>query len=179
MKKVVIINSSFRKNGNSSMLAKSFYDGAIASGNIVQMIDIKDLNIKFCIGCLSCQNTKKCVLDDGMNQIYDIIEAADIIVIATPIYYYSVSGQLKTFLDRLNPLYSRNNKFKEVYLLASAADTEESAIDGAVKAVEGFVLCFDGVKLVDSLLATDVNLVGDVTKTVFLEEAYRMGLKIK
>lgn len=69
------------------------------------------------------------------------------LVFATPIYYYEMSGQLKTFLDRMNPLYPKENSFREVYLLAASADDAPEAMDGAVKGIEGWVACFDGVCL--------------------------------
>lgn len=114
-----------------------------------------------------------------MNSLYDTVQNADVLVFATPIYYYAVSGQLKTFIDRLNPIFSRECKFKEVYLLATAADDQESAIDGALKDIQGFVDCFDGVELKKSLVATNVTNVGDVEKTKFVNLAYVMGYNIE
>lgn len=178
MKNIIIISSSFRKDGNSETLAKAFAKGAASKGHQVRTITIRDLELKYCIGCLSCQKTKRCVLKDSMNSIYDEIQQADTIVFATPIYYYAISGQLKTFIDRLNPLFSRETKFKEVYLLSAAADPDESAIDGALKDVQGFVDCFDGVELKKSLIATNVTNAGEVEKTKFTNLAYIMGFNI-
>ena len=116
MKKIVIVSSTFRKNGNSELLAKQFEKGAQESGNSVQTIFLRDVKPQFCTGCLSCLNTGKCVLKDGVNALLPAVREADVLVFATPVYYYSMSGQLKTFLDRLNPLYGGENKFREVYL---------------------------------------------------------------
>ncbi len=175
MKNVLIINSTYRKGGNSQVLAEQFKKGAQEAGNTVTEINLRDINLKFCIGCLSCQKTGKCVLDDSVNGLLPIVQNADVLVFATPVYYYSVSGQLKTFLDRLNPLYGRDNKFKEVYLLTTAADTETSAMDGSIKAVQGWIDCFEGVKLSGVVYGVGADAVGTVQSTVAFTQAYEMG----
>ena len=177
MKKIIVVSSSLRKGGNSETLARAFADGAKSAGNSVEVISLKDVDLKFCVGCLYCQSHDKCVLKDDMNDLYDNFQNADVLVFATPIYYYAVSGQLKTFLDRLNPLYPRENKFKDVYLLATAADEEESAMDGAVKDIQGWIDCFDGVKLKGVLRGVGVIDKGDVYDTQFPQMAYDMGSK--
>ena len=106
------------------------------------------------------------------------MQNADVLVFATPVYYYAVSGQLKTFLDRLNPLYPRENNFKEVYLLATSAEGEESAMDGSVKDVQGWIDCFDGVTLKGVLRGIGVNDKGDVLSTDFPAKAYEMGKNV-
>ena len=105
MKKVVIVTSSPRKGGNSETLANRFAEGAAAAGNQVKLVAVRDVGLQFCTGCLWCQSHDGCVLSDGMNALYADFEQADVLVFATPVYYYAVSGQLKTFLDRLNPLF--------------------------------------------------------------------------
>lgn len=175
MKKVIVVTSSPRKNGNSEILAQKFADGAQAAGNEVKFVAVRDIDLKFCTGCLYCNTHDKCVLNDGMNALYESIQNADVLVFATPVYYYSVSGQLKTFLDRLNPLYVRENKFTEVYLLATAADDDESAMDGAVKAVQGWIDCFDGVTLKGVIRGVGVTEKGEINNSVFPEQAYDMG----
>lgn len=178
MKKVIIVSSSPRKGGNSEVLAQKFAEGAVAAGNEVVTINVKDVNLKFCTGCLYCQTHDSCVLNDGMNALYESFQSADALVFVTPVYYYSVSGQLKTFLDRLNPLYVRKNAFKEVYLLATAADEDESAMDGALTAVHGWVDCFEGVEIKGVLRAVNVTEKGAILKTDFPEKAYEMGKKV-
>ncbi len=178
MKKVVVISSSPRKGGNSDILARQFASGAIAAGNQVHIIDVRDLDLKFCTGCLYCQSHENCVLNDGMNGIYDTIQRADVIALATPVYYYSICGQLKTFLDRLNPLYPRTNAFKDFYLLATAAEDEEHTMDGAVTAVQGFIDCFEGVTLKGVIRATGVSGKGEINKTKYPAIAYETGRNI-
>lgn len=177
-KKVVIISSSPRKNGNSETLAKELAKGAADAGNQVEFITLKDLKLEFCRGCLYCQSHDRCVISDSVNGLLESVQNADVLVFATPVYYYSVSGQLKTFLDRLNPLFPRENKFRDVYLVATCADIENSAFEGTVKAVEGWIECFEGVKLAGTVLCPGVTDVGDVNDKEELETAYEAGKNV-
>ena len=174
----MIVTSSPRKGGNSETLASKFAEGASSCGHDVKVIAVRDLNLQFCTGCLFCQSHSKCVLNDGMNSLYSDFENADVIVFATPVYYYSVCGQLKTFLDRLNPLFPRDNRFKEVYLIATAAEDDEKAVDGSVSDIQGWIDCFDGVKLQGALRAVGVGGKGEVSATDFPTKAYEMGKNI-
>lgn len=178
MKKIIIVTSSPRKNGNSEILAQRFADGAKAAGNEVKFIAVRDIDLKFCTGCLYCNSHDKCVLNDGMNGLYKDFQNADVLVFATPVYYYSVCGQLKTLLDRLNPLYVRENKFKDVYLLTTAADNDESAMDGAVKDIQGWIDCFNGVKLKGVIRGVGVTEKGEINNTAFPEQAYETGKNV-
>lgn len=86
MKKIAIISSTPRKNGNSEILAEEFARGARESGNQVKRFDVRDIDLKFCRGCLACQKTSVCAIDDGMKEICDEISGADVLVFATPVY---------------------------------------------------------------------------------------------
>lgn len=177
MKKVYIISTSLRNNSNSEILAHCFEKGAIDNNNEVKFLSLKNFDLKFCLGCLSCVKTNKCVIKDDMVKIIDDISNSDVICFATPIYYYSLSGQLKTFLDRLNPLYGKENKFKEIYLLASCADESISAFEKAKVTLSGWTECFDGVYLKDSLLALNSDVPSSV-KEEYKDLAYKMGNSI-
>ena len=100
MKKVLIISSSPRKNSNSEALCMAFADGARESGHEVEVISLRDKTISFCRGCFACQTTKECVIKDDASEICRKALTADVLVFASPIYYYEMSGQLKTMLDR-------------------------------------------------------------------------------
>lgn len=174
-KSVCIVSSTMRKDGNSYLLAEAFARGAEEAGNEVVKINLKDLELKFCLGCMYCQEHEGCVIKDSMNALYEKIQNSDVLVFATPIYYYSVSGQLKTFIDRLNPLYLRQNKFKQVYLLATSAEDDKSAMDGVIKCIEGFINCFDGVTLKGVIYGTGVESAGEIKNTKALSQAYTAG----
>lgn len=176
MKNIFVISSSLRNGSNSEILAKELVRGASLNNN-VEYISLKNIDLKFCLGCLSCQRTGKCVISDDIGSYLDKISNADILVFATPIYYYGMSGQLKTFLDRLNPLYNRNNKFKEVYLLATCADDSLSAIDKTILALNGWIECFEGVELKGTLLATSSSGPNTLAEE-FKNKAYSLGESI-
>lgn len=177
-KKVFIISSSPRKGGNSDTMADEFLKGTLEAGNTAVKINIRDMELKFCIGCLSCQRTGKCVLKDGMNELYDTVQHADILVFATPVYYYGMTGQLKTFLDRLNPLFCKDNSFKEVYLLMSAAENEDCAMDGTINGAQCWIDCFDGVAIKDVLCGIGLTGPRDIDKMDFKRLAYEMGKNV-
>lgn len=177
-KKVVVISSSPRRNGNSETLAREFAKGATEAGNSVEFIEVRDLDLKFCRGCLYCQSHDGCVIPDSVNGLLSVVQNAEVLVFATPVYYYSVCGQLKTFLDRMNPLFPRENRFKDVYVVATCADGDINAFDGTVKAIEGWVDCFEGVRIAGKILCPDVTDVGDVRGNAALKEAYEAGKNV-
>lgn len=177
MKKVLIISTSLRPNSNSEELAKSFFDGAKVN-NDVELISLKNKTINFCKGCLACSKLHKCVIKDDSNEIVEKMANADVIVWATPVYYYSMSGLMKTMIDRANPLYSIDYKFKEVYLLATATEDESYTPEGTIKGVQCWVDCFDDVVLKDVLFVGGVTDPSDILNNPKLKEAYEMGLKV-
>lgn len=177
-KKVFIVSSTPRNNGNSDILADEFARGATEAGHSVEKVNIREIDLKYCIGCLACQKTGKCVLNDAMNALYERVQNSDVLVFATPIYYYGMSGQLKTFLDRLNPLYPKTNRFKSVYLIAAAADTEESAVHGAAVGVQGWIDCFDGVTLDGTISGLGVDKAGEIRGKAAIAAAYSAGKNI-
>ena len=120
-KNVLIISSSPRKGGNSETLAASFAKGAEEAGHKVETVYLREKNYSFCKGCLACLKVGHCVIGDDAVEIAARMHDADVLVFATPVYYYSVSGQLKTMLDRANPLFDTYYAFTKAYMLAAAA----------------------------------------------------------
>ncbi len=177
-KKVLIISSSLRKGGNSEMLAKEFEKGALKSGNEVEIVYLRDKSIGFCRGCLACLKLGKCVIGDDAVEIAEKIKNADVLVFATPVYYYSVSGQLKTMLDRANPLYDSDYRFTDVYLLSTAAEDEKTTVEGTEKTVQGWIDCFERARLSGVIFAGGVNDVGDIAGHKGLTEAYEAGKNV-
>lgn len=177
-KNVLVISTSPRKGGNSELLADAFIGGAEESGCRVEKICLYDKSIGFCKGCLACQKTGRCVIHDDADIIAQKMRSADVIVFATPIYYYEMCGQMKTMLDRANPLYDSDYKFREVYLLATAADTEAAAADGAVKGLSGWVECFPKAKIIGTVFCGGVTGAGDIKGNTALDSAREMGKSI-
>ena len=165
-KKILVISTSLRKESNSDMLAEAFMNGAREAGHEVETVSLKNKTIRFCKGCLACQKTGSCVI------------RADVLVFATPIYYYEMSGQMKTILDRANPLYTADYAYRDVYLLATAADEDEHAIDGARKGLEGFIACFERARFAGCVFAGGVDAPGTVKEHGSLEKAREMGMQV-
>ena len=177
-KKVLIISSSPRKGGNSEMMAASFAKGATEAGHSVETVYLNEKKFGFCKGCLACLKVGHCVINDDAVEIAAKMHDADVLVFATPVYYYSVSGQLKTMLDRANSLYGSDYAFTKVYLLATAAEDETYVVEGATKAVQGWVDCFGRCELVDTVFAGGVNGIGDIAGHPALDKAYQTGREV-
>lgn len=174
-KKVLIISTSLRKGGNSETLAKEFAKGAQAAGHSVETVCLHNKTIGFCIGCLACQKTGRCVIHDDANAIIQKMLTAEVIAFATPIYFYEMSGQMKTMLDRSNPLFPSDYAFRDIYLLATAAEEEEGAMDGAIKGLTGWIDCFEKTGLKGVVRSIGVTDVGDIEGNPALREAYELG----
>ena len=178
MKKVVIITSSLRVNSNSDLLAESFKEGAVSAGNEVEVISLKGKKLAFCMGCFACQKLGRCVINDDANAIMEKICEADVVVWATPTYYYTMSGNMKTLIDRCNALFSKEYKFREVYLLTTATEDEEFTPKQVIGGVQGWVDCFEGVKFVDTLFVGGVTDPGEIKNNPGLKKAFEMGKNV-
>ena len=157
MKKVLFLSTSLRNGSNSEYLAREFARGAREAGNDVELISLAGKNIGFCIGCLSCQKTQKCTIHDDAPAIAEKMKDADVLAFGTPVYYYGMSGQMKTLLDRMNPLFPSDYRFRDVYVLATAADNDESAMDGAVTGMQGWLDCFEKTRLAGVIRGVGIN----------------------
>lgn len=177
MKKVLIISSSPRKNSNSEALCLAFADGARKAGHEVEIVSLRDKTINFCRGCFACQKTQKCVINDDASLICGKALTADVLVFASPIYYYEMSGQMKTMLDRLNPLYPSDYAFTDVYFLTAAAEDEDDVPKRAISGVEGWVECFERARLAGTVFMGGVTVAGERPHHPALEEARELGRK--
>lgn len=177
-KKVLIISSSLRNNSNSERLADEFIRGAKEAGHQVEKLSLRDKTIGFCKGCLACQKTGNCIIRDDAPMIAQKMLTADVIAFATPIYYYEMSGQMKTMLDRANPLFTSDYTFRDIYLLTTAADNGETAADGAVKGIEGWISCFEKANLAGTVFAGGVDEPGQIKGHSSLEKAYSLGKNV-
>lgn len=177
-KNILVISTSLRSNSNSDILADYFMKGAKSAGNNVEKISLKDKNIAFCKGCLACLRTKKCVINDDAVEIADKMCSADVIVFATPIYYYEMSGQMKTLLDRANSLYTRDYSFRDIYMLTTAAEDEDYVPEKAVSGLNGWIDCFEKARLAGTVFAGGVSDAGDITNHPMLQKAYDMGTEV-
>ncbi len=175
MKKVLVISTSLRKKSNSHELAVAFAKGAEDAGNEVELITLHGKDIKFCIGCLSCVKTSKCVIKDDAPDIVGKMHDAEVLVFASPIYYYEMAGQMKTLLDRANPLFGRDYKFTDIYMLTSAAEDEPHVPERAISGLQGWIDCFDRSHLAGSVFAGGVTNPSEIDGHPALKDAYEMG----
>ena len=176
MSKVIVFTASLRAKSNSDILGERLIAGARDAGHEVEHISLKGKKLGFCIGCLSCQKTHKCVIKDDAVDIAEKVRNADTLVFVTPIYYYEMSGQMKTLLDRMNPLYSSDYRFRNVYMLSVAADDAETTPDKAVSGLQGWIDCFEKAELAGSIFFGGINDAGEAAcRTDELERAYEFG----
>ena len=176
MSKVLVITASLRFRSNSDILAEKVVLGARDAGHDVEVLSLKGKTINFCKGCLACQKTQKCVIKDDAVEIAEKVKEAETLVFVTPIYYYEMSGQLKTLLDRLNPLYSSDYKFRNVYMLTTAAEDEDFVCEKAVSGLNGWIDCFEKAEFKGSLFCGGINDMGEAgSREQELQEAYDFG----
>ncbi len=109
MKKIVVLNGSNSNQMNTAGLIRAFTEGAESSGNEVVKFDVAHMNIHGCLGCMKCMTKPKddpniCVIEDDMNEVYRAVMDADVIVLASPVYWWGPTGQLKLVVDRLQAI---------------------------------------------------------------------------
>ena len=178
MKKVIVISTSLRKGSNSDMLADQFAEGAKAAGHEVEKISLVGKNIQFCKGCLGCQKFGRCVINDDVNDIMAKVLQADVICWATPIYYYEMSGQMKTLIDRMNAMYEQDYHFRDIYLLTTAAENETETPKRAEIGLTGWIDCYPKSHLAGHLFCGGVNDAREIEGNTKLREAFELGEKI-
>ena len=177
-KNILVISTSPRKGGNSETLADELICGAQEAGNRVEKVTLYDKTIEFCKGCLTCVKTQRCVIQDDAAVIVQKMLTADVIVFATPVYYYGMCGQMKTLLDRANPLFSADYRFRDIYLLAAAAEEGDHTVDGTVTGLQGWIDCFEKARLAGTVFAGGVTSVGEIQGHPALQQAYEMGKNV-
>jgi len=175
MKKVLIISSSPRKGGNSDLLCDQFLKGAQEAGHQAEKIFLRDKKINYCMGCGVCNDTHACVQKDDMKDLLAKMVEADVIVLATPVYFYSMAGQLKTFIDRTVPRYTEISG-KDFYFIVSAADSNKQNMTRTLEALRGFTEdCLDGAREKGVICGVGSWQKGEVKETPAYREAYEAG----
>ena len=172
MKRVLVLSASPRKNGNSDLLCHRFIEGAQEAGHEAELISLYDRNIEFCRACYACFRTGKCVLKDDMAEILEKMQAADVLVIATPTYFLTMNGKLKTAIDRFLPKWQQLGGH-DVYLIITGHD-ERSGLklvgDELTSIFESL-----GNHVRDIIWGEGVWQKGEVLSTKAMDEAYQAG----
>ena len=175
-KKILIISSSPRKNGNSETLCDEFAKGAAEAGNEVEKIRLSDKKINYCLGCGVCNATGKCVQKDDMAEILQKIIDSDVIVLASPVYFYAMNGQMKTFIDRTITKYTQITN-KDLYFIISAADTIQKHMDKVIECFRGFTAdCLDNAQEKGIVYGLGAWQKGEIeNNTEAMQQAYEFG----
>ncbi len=174
MKNILILSGSPRKNGNSDILCDEFMRGAVEVGHRVEKIRVAEKNIGYCRACYACRETGVCVIKDDMADILQKMIDADVLVLASPVYFYSIDAQLKALIDRTVARWTEV-KNKDFYYIVTAADGEEAAAETTVACFRGYADCVDGAKEKGIVYGMGVYEKGEVKSTKAITEAYEMG----
>jgi len=179
-KNILVITGSPRKNGNSDLLAGAFIKGAEKSGHSIVRFDAGRKKISGCIACNKCYSKgTACVFKDDFNELAPLVEKADMLVLVSPVYWFSFSAQIKAALDKFYALIvgKRTINIKENVLLACAETDDMTDFDGIVRSYE-LVNRYMEWSDRGRLLVPNVNNIGDILKTNTLEEAEKIGLNV-
>lgn len=176
-KKILILSGSPRKGGNSDLLCDEFIKGALEAGHKAEKIRVQEKTVACCTACYACRDTGICAIKDDMAEIMQKIIDCDVLVLASPVYFYSVAAQLKVVIDRSVCRWTEV-KNKEMYYIMTAADTEKSSMDTTLSCFRGYADCVDGAAEKGVIYATGVYHSGEIKGTKYMQEAYEMGKNV-
>ena len=176
---ILILSGSPRKGGNTELLVEAFVKGASQTHH-VEVVSVHDYKVNPCMGCNACfkSESNSCVQKDDMPLIYEKMAVADMLVIASPVYFYGLSAQLKAVIDRFhNPIRDTYHIKKTALLLVGAASLPE-LFDGILAQ---YRLCLNFFKLEDAgrVLVRGVKDKGDIQNTEAIQKANELGLNIR
>ena len=174
---VLILNSSPRKGGNSDVLCQQFAKGAEEAGHQVEKIDLREKKLAPCLACYACMKEHVGAIRDDMAGIFTQMQQADVIVLSSPVYFYSLSAQLKMLIDRCLVDY-KSLAGKKFYFIVTAADPRHEAADETLVAFRGFLRCLPGAEEKGIIYGTGTWDKGDVYKHPAFSQAYQMGKEV-
>lgn len=179
MKKILVLLGSPRKDGNTEMLANSFIAGALESGHEAETIILQHQKINACLGCDYCiRNHGKCVQKDDMQSIYEKFENADVIVLATPLYFFNFSAQMKTVIDRFYAVLNGNCPHKQSVLLIAYGSQDDHEVDALVAQYRMIASALNWNSL-GEVAAKGVLKKGEIENHSALEKAKALGKSIE
>lgn len=173
--KAVVLDGSPRRGGNTDMLVEAFVRGA-SEENDVAVFRVADMDIAPCIGCERCSRSegRVCVIDDDMRQVYEAVNEADVLVLASPVYFYGVSSQLKKAVDRFHAPVRDAFGIRYAALLAVGAATLPDLFDPMLMQYR-MALRFFGLEDLGAVLADGIRGKGDIAGDPALERAFELG----
>lgn len=176
-KNVIILSASPRRKGNSDILCDEFMKGAIEAGYDVEKIFLSDKNINYCTGCGVCNTTHECVQKDDMKEILVKLLKADVIVMASPVYFYTINAQMKTLIDRIVPQYTSLSN-KEFYFIITAAETDLNMMERSIECFRGLLDCLENPTEKGIIYGVGAWQKGEIKGTKAMKEAYEMGKNV-
>lgn len=176
-KKVLILSGSPRRNGNSDILCDEFAKGATQAGHEVEKIRVAEKSIGYCRACYACRGTGVCAIKDDMADILQKMIDCDVMVLASPVYFYSIDAQLKALIDRTVARWTEV-KNKEFYYIVTAADGENEAAETTIACFRGYADCVNGAKEKGIIYGMGVYEKGEIKNTAKMTEAYEMGKQV-
>lgn len=180
-KNIVVLTGSPRAGGNSDQMAEAFIHGAQMAGHLVTKISTAELNVQGCVACCGCYRTedRPCCHNDDFNRIVPLIERADVIVFAAPLYWSTFPAPIKRVIDNFYCFYMGKRKVagKRAVLLSCGEDTAYNMFDGIQRAYE-LILPVLGWSNAGMIFVPGVNEIGDVQKTDGLKRCEEMGRTI-
>ena len=175
MKKVLILEGSPRPKGNSAILSDEFARGAEEAGCTVEKVRISGKKIAGCLGCNACyRNGGACVQKDDMAEVREKMLAADVIVLASPIYFYSMTAQMKAVIDRTYAFYQQLEG-KTFYFIITCAATDAAYTETMLASLRGFTCCVPNAKEGGAVLGIGAMDAGDIRSSAAMAEAYQLG----
>ena len=177
-KKILILSGSPRKQGNSDLLCDEFMRGALEAGHTVEKIRVQEKKVAYCTACYACRDTGNCAIKDDMAEIMEKMIACDVMVLASPVYFYSIDAQLKAVIDRSVCRWTEV-KNKEMYYIMTAADGEKESMDTTLACFRGYADCVEGAVEKGIIYGTGVYHAGEIKDTKCMQEAYMMGKNIQ
>lgn len=174
-KKVLILSGSPRKGGNSDILCDEFARGAQEAGNEVEKIRVADKKIHPCSACYYCRDHGgECVHKDNMAEVLQKTIDADVLVLASPVYFYSIDAQLKAVIDRTVARWLEV-KNKEFYYIVTMADEGQESADTTLACFRGYADCVEGAVEKGVIIGNGVYEPGKIKNTSAMKKAYEMG----
>lgn len=173
-KKVLILSGSPRKGGNSDILCDRFAEGAAEAGHEVEKIRPAEKSIAYCRACYACRETGVCAIRDDMAEVLQKMIDADVIVLASPVYFYSIDAQLKTVLDRTVARWTEVQN-KAFYYIVTAADEEREAAETTLACFRGYADCVEGAREMGVVYGMGAYEKGAIKNSPAMAEAYEMG----
>ena len=178
MKNVLILSGSPRKGGNSDMLCDEFMRGAQEAGHSVEKIRVAQKKIGYCLACYYCRDHGGvCAVKDDMSEVLEKMLRADVLVLASPVYFYSINAQMKALFDRTVARWLEF-KNKEFYYIMSAAEDTPTVMDTTLECFRGLAACFEGSVERGVVYGKGVYEKGEIADKPAMRQAYEMGRNV-